>query len=102
LTAGPVVAASVLLNPPPPVAAGDLDHVTTYRWVQRFTALLVDAPGSTAGRSRFVHETYVKVNGVWRYVYRAVDQRGQVIDVLIQSAVTPSRLGGASSGRAAC
>jgi transposase-like protein len=25
----------------------------------------------------------VKVNGVWRYVYRAVDQHGQVIDVLI-------------------
>lgn len=28
-------------------------------------------------------ETYVKVNGVWRYVYRAVDQHGQVIDVLV-------------------
>ncbi len=30
----------------------------------------------------YVDETYVKVNGVWRYVYRAVDQYGQVIDVL--------------------
>ena len=28
-------------------------------------------------------ETYVKVNGVWRYVYRAIDQDGQVIDVLV-------------------
>ena len=28
-------------------------------------------------------ETYVKVNGVWRYVYRAVDQDGQIIDVLV-------------------
>ena len=28
-------------------------------------------------------ETYVKVGGVWRYVYRAVDQHGQVIDVLV-------------------
>jgi transposase-like protein len=27
----------------------------------------------------------VKVNGVWRYVYRAVDQRGQVIDVLVSA-----------------
>ena len=26
-------------------------------------------------------ETYVKVAGVWRYVYRAVDQHGQVLDV---------------------
>jgi IS6 family transposase len=25
----------------------------------------------------------VKVNGVWRYIYRAVDQHGQVIDVLV-------------------
>jgi hypothetical protein len=25
----------------------------------------------------------VKVNGVWRYIYRAVDQHGQVIDVLL-------------------
>jgi transposase-like protein len=27
----------------------------------------------------------VKVNGVWRYVYRAVDQSGQVIDVLVSA-----------------
>jgi transposase-like protein len=27
----------------------------------------------------------VKVNGVWRYVYRAIDQHGQVIDVLLST-----------------
>jgi transposase-like protein len=32
-----------------------------------------------------VDETYVKVNGVWRYVYRAVDQDRQVIDVLVSA-----------------
>ena len=31
----------------------------------------------------FVDETYVKVAGVWRYVYRAVDHYGQVIDVYV-------------------
>src|SRR4029453_4721416 len=31
----------------------------------------------------FVDETYVKVGGRWRYVYRAIDQHGQVIDVLV-------------------
>jgi transposase-like protein len=31
----------------------------------------------------FVDETYVKVAGAWRYVYRAVDQHGQVIDVYL-------------------
>ena len=30
----------------------------------------------------FVDETYVKVAGRWRYVYRAVDQFRQLIDVL--------------------
>jgi len=38
----------------------EVGHVTVYRWVQRFTPLLLE---------------------VWRYVYRAIDQYGQVIDV---------------------
>jgi transposase-like protein len=54
--------------------------------VQRFTPLLAEAarPCRHAPGDRwFVDETCVKVNGVWRYVYRAVDQQGQVIDVLV-------------------
>jgi transposase-like protein len=31
----------------------------------------------------WVDETYVKVSGRWRYVYRAIDQFGQVIDVYV-------------------
>jgi transposase-like protein len=62
----------------------DVDHVTVHRWVQRFTPLLVDA--ARFGRHRVgdrwhVDETYVKVAGRWVYLYRAVDQYGQVIDV---------------------
>jgi IS6 family transposase len=30
-----------------------------------------------------VDETYVKVAGHWRYIYRAIDQTGQVIDVFV-------------------
>jgi transposase-like protein len=33
----------------------------------------------------FVDETYVKVAGQWRYLYRAVDQFGQVIDVYLSA-----------------
>ncbi|WP_278045687.1 IS6 family transposase [Micromonospora kangleipakensis] len=66
----------------------EVDHVTVYRWVQRFTPLLADAARfsrhSPGGRWH-VDETYVKVNGVWRYVYRAIDQDGQVIDVLVSA-----------------
>ncbi len=54
--------------------------------MQRFTPLLADAARFcrlAPGGRWFVDETYVKVNGVWRYVYRAVEQDGQVIDVLV-------------------
>ena len=64
----------------------EVDHVMLYRWVQRFTPLLIGAARPTqhlAGDRWFVDETYVKVNGIWSYVYRAVDQHGQVIDVYV-------------------
>ena len=64
----------------------EVDHVTIYGWVQRFTPLLIDAARPcrhSVGDRWFVDETYVKVAGVWRYVYRAVDQHGQVIDVYV-------------------
>ena len=63
-----------------------VDHVSVYRWVQRFTPLLVDAarPCRHAPGDRwFVDETYVKVAGRWIYLHRAIDQYGQVIDVLV-------------------
>ena len=35
------------------------------------------------GRSLVRDETYVKVSGTWRYLYRAVEQYGQVINVFV-------------------
>jgi transposase-like protein len=66
----------------------EVDHVTVYRWVQRFTRLLAEAARPcrhAVGDRWFVDETYVKVAGRWRYVYRAIDQFGQVIDVFVSS-----------------
>ncbi len=66
----------------------EVDHVTLYRWVQRFTPLIIDAARPcrhAVGDRWFVDETYVKVAGTWRYVYRAIDQHGQVIDVLVST-----------------
>jgi transposase, IS6 family len=62
----------------------DVDHVTLHRWVHRLAPLLAYA--TQFGRHRIgdrgpVDETYVKVAGLWVYLYRAVDQFGQVIDV---------------------
>ena len=64
----------------------EVDHVTIYRWVQQFTPLLIDAARPCrhgVGDRWQVDETYVKVAGVWRYLYRAIDQFGQVVDVLV-------------------
>jgi transposase, IS6 family len=63
-----------------------VDHVTIYRWVQRFAPLLIDAARPcrhVPGDRWFADETYVKVTGRWVYLYRAIDQYGQVIDVLV-------------------
>jgi transposase, IS6 family len=73
----------------------EVDHVTVYRWVQTFTPEFIDAarPARHASGDRwFVDETYVKVAGRWTYLYRAVEQHGQIIDVL----VCPRRAAGAA------
>jgi transposase-like protein len=47
----------------------EVDHVTVFRWVQRFTPLLADAARPcrhAVGDCWFVDETYVKVAGWWR------------------------------------
>jgi transposase, IS6 family len=64
----------------------EVDHVTVYRWVQTFTAEFIHAARPArhgTGDRWFVDETYVKVADRWTYLYRAVDQHGQVIDVLV-------------------
>jgi transposase-like protein len=66
----------------------EVDHVSVYRWVLRFTPLLAEAARPCRHRvgDRWrVDETYVKVAGRWRYVYRAIDQFSQVIDVFVSA-----------------
>ncbi len=66
----------------------EVDHVTVYRWVQTFTSEFIDAARPsrhTVGDRWFLDETYLKVAGRWVYLYRAVDQYGQVIDVLVST-----------------
>src|SRR5438132_7053845 len=66
----------------------EVDHVSVFRWVQCFTPLLADAARPCrheVGNRWYVDETYVKVASRWRYVYRAVDQYGQIIDVYVSA-----------------
>jgi transposase-like protein len=66
----------------------EVDHVTVYQWVLWFTPLLAEAARPcrhAVGERWFVDETYVRAAGQWRYVYRAIDQFGQVIDVFMSA-----------------
>ena len=48
-------------------------------WLRNSVA--VDAARS--GRSWYVDETYIKVHGHWRYLYRAIDRDGALVDVML-------------------
>ena len=65
----------------------EVDHSNLYRWVQKFTPQLEAAfkkgqkrPVGTSGR---MDETYIKIKGQWKYLYRAVDKAGPTIDFLL-------------------
>lgn len=63
-----------------------VDHSTINRWVIKYSPQLEEAfhrrkrPGWVSWR---MDETYIKVKGQWRSLYRAVDTHGQTIDFLL-------------------
>ncbi|MDP9310220.1 MAG: IS6 family transposase, partial [Chloroflexota bacterium] len=60
-----------------------VDRSTVYRWVQRFLPLFGEAARAhrrLVGKKWRVDETYVRLQGRWTYVYRAIDEDGQVVD----------------------
>jgi len=64
----------------------EVDHVSIYRWVHRFAPEFAEAARArqhVIGDRWHVDETYLKVGGTWRYLFRAIDQFGQVIDVYL-------------------
>ena len=66
----------------------EVDHATIYRWLQVFTLEFIEAARPArhvSGDIWFVDEIYVKVGGRWSYLYRAINQHGQVIDVLVST-----------------
>jgi len=64
----------------------DVDHSTIYRWVQQYAPELDKRcrphlkPTNDSWR---VDETYIKIKGQDRYLYRAVDSQGKTIDFLL-------------------
>jgi len=61
----------------------EVDHTTIYRWVQHYAPELEKRcrPHLKTGTDSWrVDETYVKVKGVWMYLYRAVDSHGNTLE----------------------
>jgi putative transposase len=64
----------------------DVDHSTINRWTIKYSPLLEEAfhrRKRPVWLSWRMDETYVKVKGQWRYLYRAVDKYGDTIDFLL-------------------
>jgi len=63
-----------------------VDHSTINRWVLHYSPQLEAAfrrKRKRAGNRWRMDETYIKVNGQWKYYYRAIDTQGQTIDFLL-------------------
>ena len=64
----------------------EVEHSTLNRWVLKYVPLLETqfcARKRSVGSSWRLDETYVKVKGVWKYLYRAVDKAGAIVDFLL-------------------
>ena len=63
-----------------------VDHSSINRWAIRFLPLLEKVfrkHKRAVGASWRMDETYIKVKGVWKYLYRAVDKEGKTVDFLL-------------------
>ena len=66
----------------------DVDHTTINRWVQKYAPELEKRcrryvkPTNDSYR---VDETYIKIKGKWKYLYRAVDSLGNTIDFMLSA-----------------
>ena len=62
-------------------------HEAVRDWETRFAPLLANKLRAKrkgqGGRSWHTDETYIKVGGVWKYLYRAIDRDGNLIDSML-------------------
>ncbi len=65
-----------------------VDHTTIFRWVQAYSPEMDKRcrpylrPTNDSWR---VDETYIKIKGVWKYLYRAVDSEGNTLDFMLSA-----------------
>jgi transposase-like protein len=63
----------------------EFTHETVRDWEERFTLIFVQQLKAKRkgklGKIWFVDETYIRVKGRWCYLYRAIDEDGNLVDV---------------------
>jgi transposase-like protein len=65
-----------------------VDHSTVHRWAVKLLPVLEKTfrrHKRTVGKSWRMDETYIKVKGQWKYLYRAVDKAGNTVDFLLRA-----------------
>ncbi len=70
------------------IRGAEIDHSTLQRWVRRFVALIdkrVRQRKKPVNGSWRMDESYMRLNGKWVYLYRAVDKAGNTIDFLLRA-----------------
>ena len=64
----------------------NVDHATIQRWIFKFSPLIEKEfrkRKKPVGNRWRLDETYIKIKGEWKYLYRAVDKEGNTIDFLL-------------------
>ena len=65
-----------------------VDHATVHRWSIKILPVLAAVfrrRKRPVGMSWRMDETYIKVGGQWKYLYRAVDRAGATIDFVLRA-----------------
>ncbi len=66
----------------------EVDHSTIHRWAIKMLPVLRAVccrRKRPVGKSWRMDETYIKVAGEWKYLYRAVDKTGATVDFLLRA-----------------
>lgn len=66
----------------------EVDHTTIYRWVQQLAPEIDKRTRpflKPTNDSWKVDETYIKVKGEWKYLYRAIDSEGNTLEFMLSA-----------------